>query len=293
MRNAEVTELETIAPEPPPLLDVANLRIDLPAADGLFQAVRGVRFTLQRQERLAIVGESGSGKSITMRALLGLIPHNARVTADHIRFEGEDILRASHRDLRRFRGRRIAMIVQDARQALTPVKTIGAQIAEMLRLHLKLSQRAARDRAVELLDEVRIRDASRVAGLYPHEVSGGMGQRAMIAMMLAGEPDLLIADEATSALDAIVQHHILELIDEQIAKRHMGLILISHDLDLVARHSDRVLVMYAGRAVETLEAHRLGQATHAYTRGLIACRPSLDHLGQDLPVLTRDPAWLS
>jgi peptide/nickel transport system ATP-binding protein len=278
---------------PVPLLDVASLSVRFALANGLREAVRGVSFSVGRRERLAIVGESGSGKSVTVRSLLGLTPPHATVTADHVRFDGQDILGLPPAGLRALRGRRIAMIVQDARQALTPVKTVGAQIAEMLRLHQHRSRRAARSRVLELLADVHIRDPRHVAGLYPHEVSGGMGQRVMIAMMLSGEPDLLIADEATSALDAIVQHRILELIDEQIDKRHMALILISHDLDLVARHADRVLVMYAGRVVETLDATRLADATHPYTRGLIACRPGLSHLGHDLPVLRRDPQWLS
>jgi peptide/nickel transport system ATP-binding protein len=289
MRRAVTSPAEAVLP----LLDVARLSVGFRLANGLHEAVRGVSFTVGRRDRLAIVGESGSGKSVTVRSLLGLLPAHAKVTADHVRFDGRDILGLPHARLRALRGRRIAMVVQDARQALTPVRTVGAQIAEMLRLHHGLPRRAARSRMLELLADVHIRDPRHVAGLYPHEVSGGMGQRVMIAMMLSGEPDLLIADEATSALDAIVQHRILALIDEQIDKRHMALILISHDLDLVARHADRVLVMYAGRVVETRDATRLGDARHPYTRGLIACRPGLSQLGHDLPVLRRDPAWLS
>lgn len=279
----------------PPLLEIDNLRIAFDTPQGRTEAVRGVSLRMGR-ERLAVVGESGSGKSITFRSLLGLLPASASVGANRMRLEGQDLLGLDARARRALRGRRIGMVVQDPRQGLDPLMTIGRQLAEMLRLHGKVPRQGVRQRVRvrELLAEVHIREPDRVAQLYPHQVSGGMAQRAMLAMMLSAEPDLLIADEATSALDAVVRHHMLALIDEQVRLRGMGLILISHDLDLVAGYADRVIVMYAGRVMEELPAGGMAlAATHPYTRGLMACRPSLDHLGQALPVLERDPAWLN
>lgn len=277
----------------PPLLEIDNLRIAFDTPQGRTEAVRGVSLRMGR-ERLAVVGESGSGKSITFRSLLGLLPASASVSADRMRLEGQDLLGLDARAQRALRGRRIGMVVQDPRQGLDPLMTIGRQLAEMLRLHGKVPRQGVRQRVRELLAEVHIREPDRVAQLYPHQVSGGMAQRAMLAMMLSAEPDLLIADEATSALDAVVRHHMLALIDEQVRLRGMGLILISHDLDLVAGYADRVIVMYAGRVMEELPAGGMAlAATHPYTRGLMACRPSLDHLGEALPVLERDPAWLN
>jgi len=276
-----------------PLLEIDNLRIAFDTPQGRTEAVRGVSLRMGR-ERLAVVGESGSGKSITFRSLLGLLPASASVSADRMRLEGQDLLGLDARAQRALRGRRIGMVVQDPRQGLDPLMTIGRQLAEMLRLHGKVPRQGVRQRVRDLLAEVHIREPERVADLYPHQVSGGMAQRAMLAMMLSAEPDLLIADEATSALDAVVRHHMLALIDEQVRLRGMGLILISHDLDLVARYADRVIVMYAGRVMEELSAGGMAlAATHPYTRGLMACRPSLDHLGEALPVLERDPAWLN
>lgn len=277
----------------PPLLEIDNLRIAFDTPQGRTEAVRGVSLRMGR-ERLAVVGESGSGKSITFRSLLGLLPASASVSAERMRLEGQDLLGLDARARRALRGRRIGMVVQDPRQGLDPLMTIGRQLAEMLRLHGKVPRQGVRQRVRDLLAEVHIREPDRVAQLYPHQVSGGMAQRAMLAMMLSAEPDLLIADEATSALDAVVRHHMLALIDEQVRLRGMGLILISHDLDLVAGYADRVIVMYAGRVMEELPAGGMAlAATHPYTRGLMACRPSLDHLGQALPVLERDPAWLN
>lgn len=274
-----------------PLLDIRNLHIGFSTPQGRTQAVRGVNLRMGR-ERIAVVGESGSGKSITFRALLGLLPASAEVSAERLHLQGDNLLALGPRAMRAVRGRRIGMVVQDPKQGLDPLMTIGRQLAEMLRLHGKAPRSGLQRRVHELLDEVHIRDPKRVAGLYPHEVSGGMAQRAMLAMMLSAEPDLLIADEATSALDAVVRHRILELIDEQVRLRGMGLVLISHDLDLVAGYADRVLVMYSGRVVEELQGGRMDAATHPYTRGLLACRPSLDHPGGELPVLQREAAWL-
>jgi len=274
------------------LVDIQNLTIAFPTAHGLSQAVRGVSLSLGA-EKLGIVGESGSGKSLTARALLRLLPPAARVTADRLRFDEIDILKASERDMRRIRGRRAGLILQDPKYALNPIMTAGQQIAEAWANHRRASRSEAREAAIDLLAQVQIRDPRRVAGLYPHEVSGGMGQRVMIAMMLAPDPELLIADEPTSALDATVQAEILRLMEDLVSRRGMGLILISHDLPLVSHFCDRVMVMYAGQVMETLQAGELAKATHPYTRGLLDCLPSLATPKTRLPVMTRDPAWMS
>lgn len=274
-----------------PLLEIQNLRVSFDTPQGRHEAVRGVNLTMGR-ERIAVVGESGSGKSISFRSLLGLLPASATVRADRLSLQGDDLLALSPRALRAIRGKRIGMVVQDPKQGLDPLMTIGKQLAEMLILCGKVPRTGLQQRVRELLAEVHIRDPKRVAELYPHEVSGGMAQRAMLAMMLSAEPDLLIADEATSALDAVVRHRILDLIDEQVRMRGMGLVLISHDLDLVAGYADRILVMYGGRVMEELQGGQMADARHAYTRGLLACRPSLDHPGRELPVLNREASWL-
>ena len=270
------------------MLTVDNLRVSFPTRTGRVDAVRGVSFALGR-EKLGIVGESGSGKSTIGRAVLGLLPPPTEVTADRLEFEGIDLLRASRARWRQLRGRRIGMILQDPKFSLNPVMRVGAQIEECLR---DLSGREARRRVRDLLTDVRIRDPDRVAHAYPHELSGGMGQRVMIAMMLAGEPDLLIADEPTSALDVTVQLQVLAILDDLVTQRGMGLIFFSHDMELVATFCDRVAIMYAGRLVEALPAAGLHAATHPYTRGLLGCLPRLDRPQERLPVLTRDPAWL-
>jgi peptide/nickel transport system ATP-binding protein len=253
--------------------------------------VRGVSFSLGR-ERLGIVGESGSGKSLTGRAVMGLLPAAAALSAKRLAFDGVDLLRAGTRTLRGLRGRRLSLVLQDPKYSLNPVMRIGEQIAEAIRMHQSIAPAAARRRALEMLEAVRIRDPERVARLYPHEVSGGMGQRIMIAMMLAPEPDLLIADEPTSALDVTVQMQVLAILDDLVAKRGMGLIFISHDLELVASFCDRVLVMYGGRVMEECRARDLGAATHPYTRGLLDSLPRVERPREELPTLSRDPAWL-
>jgi peptide/nickel transport system ATP-binding protein len=271
-------------------IEIEDLHIGFPEDGRLRPAVRGVDLTMGA-EKLAIVGESGSGKSLTARAVIGLTPRGAVVRAKKLLFDGIDITGASPRTLRAIRGRRAGLILQDPKFALNPVMTAGAQIAEPLRRHKRLSRRAARAAAIDLLAQVQIRDPAAVAGRYPHELSGGMGQRVMIAMMLAGDPELLIADEPTSALDATVQAEILRLIEDLVARRGMGLILISHDLPLVGHFCDRVLVMYGGRIVEQLAAGDLARSQHPYTRGLLACLPSLERPRHRLPVLVRDPSW--
>ena len=276
--------------EAPPLLVVDDLRITFDSPRGPIEAVRGVGFTLGR-EKLGIVGESGSGKSQTGRALLGLIARNGRVDAKRLAFDGIDLLRADERTMRTIRGGRISMIMQDPKFSLNPVITVGEQIVEAFRVHAKASRREARERALAMLEAVRIRDPRHVFGAYPHEVSGGMGQRIMIAMMMIPEPDLIIADEPTSALDVTVQLQVLAVLDDLVDRRGASLVFISHDLELVASFCDRVLVMYAGRVMETVRADALHAARHPYTRGLLRCLPRVDGDGADLPVLERDPAW--
>jgi len=273
------------------LVDIKNLRVSFKTRTGTFEAVRGISLSLGT-EKLGIVGESGSGKSLTARALMRLLPQSATITADRLSFDGMDIVKADERAMRRIRGKRVGFILQDPKYSLNPVMTIGRQVAEAWRTHKGGGRKEVRDAAVDLLDQVRIREPRRVYDLYPHEVSGGMGQRIMIAMMLAPDPSLLIADEPTSALDATVQAEILRLMEDLVSRRGMGLILISHDLPLVSHFCDRVAVMYTGRIVEELAAGSLSQAKHPYTRGLLNCLPSLAHPKSRLPVLSRDAAWL-
>jgi peptide/nickel transport system ATP-binding protein len=272
------------------LLDVTGLDVWFGQGRDRRQVVKDVTFAMAR-EKIGIVGESGSGKSVSMRAVLGLLPNGATATAQRLRFDGLDITQPTSAGRRGLLGRRASLVLQDPRHALNPVMTIGAQITEVYRLHKKLSRHEAWERMLAALETVRIRDPLRVSRLYPHETSGGMGQRAMIAMMLAPDPDLLIADEPTSALDATVEASVLETLNEQVSQRGMGLVLISHDLDLVASFCDRVLVMYQGRIVEELPASRLSEAQHPYTRGLIGCVPRLGEVRDSLPVLARDPSW--
>ena len=235
------------------LLSVKNLRVSFATETGVVQAVRGVSFTLGR-ERLGIVGESGSGKTMTGRAVLRLIRPPGRIVADEMTFDGQDLLHASDSQMRALRGRRIAMVMQDPKYSLNPVMTVGQQLTEGLRMRDRLGRAEAEARAIKALEAVQIRDPARVMKAWPHELSGGMGQRVMIAMMLIPEPDLLIADEPTSALDVTVQAEVLSILDGLVRDRGMGLIFISHDLRLVARFCDRVLVMYKGRVVEELAA---------------------------------------
>jgi peptide/nickel transport system ATP-binding protein len=273
------------------LVEIRDLYVDFPGPSGPVPAVRGVSLAMGK-EKLGIVGESGSGKSVTGRALMRLLPPAARVRAEALRFDGTDVLDAPERVMRNLRGARIGLILQDPKFSLNPVMRVGRQISEAWSAHRRGSAREARDAAFALLEQVLIRDPRRVFDAYPHELSGGMGQRVMIAMMLAPEPDLLIADEPTSALDATVQAEILRLIDRLVSERDMGLILISHDLPLVSRFCDRVAVMYAGRVLEEVPARDLHAARHPYTQGLLDCLPRLDTRRARLPVLARDPAWL-
>ncbi|MFC0201165.1 ABC transporter ATP-binding protein [Paracoccus rhizosphaerae] len=273
-----------------PLLSVRDLRVTFPTRQGEFQAVRGISFDLGR-ERLGVVGESGSGKSMTGRAILGLVRPPGRVEAERLDLGGKSILNLPDRQMRKIRGGRISMVMQDPKFSLNPVMPIGQQIIEAYRLHADVPRNRARQKALEMLEAVQIRDPERVMNAYPHEVSGGMGQRIMIAMMLAPDPQILIADEPTSALDVSVRTEVLNIMDGLVRDRGMGLIFISHDLNLVAQFCDRVLIMYAGRVVETLPARDLHQARHPYTRGLLDSLPRLDAPVDRLPVLQRQDSW--
>lgn len=273
------------------LLQVKNLNIIFKGAHEDHHAVRDVSFSVGR-EKLAIVGESGSGKSQTCRALLKLTPKIGRISADMMQFAGIDLLHASERQMRTIRGNRISMILQDPKFSLNPLMRIGDQISEAYRLHSKASKTEAKARALAMLESVHIREVEKVYALYPHEISGGMGQRVMIAMMLIPEPDLIIADEPTSALDVTVRQQVLSILDELLTRRNTGLLFITHDLNLVSRFCDRVLVMYAGRIVEEIAADRLHEAQHPYTQALLASQPRLHHPVEMLSVPTRDPAWL-
>jgi peptide/nickel transport system ATP-binding protein len=273
-------------------LIVDDLRIRFQTPQRVVEAVRGVSFTVGR-EKVGIVGESGSGKSMTGRAILRLSPPNAEVTAKQLRFQEIDLLRSSERQMLKVRGRRISMIMQDPKFALDPVMRVGEQIAEAIPAERRGSRAENCDRVLDMLESVQIRDPKRVFNLYPHEVSGGMGQRIMIAMMLMPEPSLLIADEPTSALDVTVRMRVLAILDALASERHLGLIFISHDLNLVASFCDRVLIMYAGRIVEECVASDLADAQHPYTRGLLASLPKVGDTRGKLPVLRRDPAWLT
>jgi peptide/nickel transport system ATP-binding protein len=277
------------------MLEIENLRVAFHTDTGTVDAVRGLSLSVARGERVGIVGESGSGKSMTGRAVLGLIRPPGEVRAARLAFDGTDLLTLPERRMRRLRGRRLAMILQDPKYSLNPVMRVGRQIVEAFRTaEPALSRRAARDRAMAALASVQIpdHDLARVYDAWPHELSGGMGQRAMIAMMVALGPDLLIADEPTSALDVTVQMQVLAILDDLVRASGMGLMFISHDLPLVASFCDRVVVMYAGRVMEQCAAADLHAARHPYTRGLLAALPSVHGSHADLPVLARDPAWL-
>jgi peptide/nickel transport system ATP-binding protein len=274
------------------LLTVRNPSVAYPERSGVTHALRNASFTLGR-ERLGIVGESGSGKTTAGRAILGLIAKPGIVTADELSFAGEPLLNRSEKEWCELRGRRMSMIMQDPKYSLNPVQRIGKQISETCRLHLGSTRKDAEQRSLAMLEAVRIRDPDLVYNQYPHQLSGGMGQRAMIAMMLVAEPDLLIADEPTSALDVTVQNDVLRILDDLVAERGMGLIFISHNLTIVSSFCDRVLIMYGGKIMEQCAARDLKKARHPYTRALIAAAPSLDEPRAELATVVRDPAWLA
>jgi peptide/nickel transport system ATP-binding protein len=263
------------------VLRVRDLCVSFNSPDGMVPALDGVSFEIAAGETLAIVGESGSGKTVTALALMRLLEPSTRVGASEIMFDGIDLLRTSEAQMRDIRGNRIAMIFQDPMSAMNPSMTVGAQIAEPLVRHRNLAGIRALSRAEELCTEVQIQDAHRRLSQYPHQFSGGMRQRAMIAMALGCRPKLIIADEPTTALDVTVQAQVLRLLKELAGKSGSSLILITHDLGLVARHADRVCIMYAGRVVETGSVRQLFKSpAHPYTRGLLASIPRLD---RDVP----------
>ncbi len=263
-----------------PLLDVRNLETQFKTQDGVVKAVNNVSFYVNRGETLGIVGESGSGKSVTSLSVMRLIPNPpGRITGGEVMFDGQDLLKLSEESMRELRGNRIAMIFQDPMTSLNPVLTIGQQIIESLVLHLKLSPAEARARTIELLQMVGIPGAEKRVDEYPHQFSGGMRQRVMIAMALACNPELLIADEPTTALDVTIQAQILELIEKLQAELGMAVIIITHDLGVVAGMSDRVMVMYAGRVVEEGSTRDIFHNPRMpYTIGLLKSIPRLDNV---------------
>jgi oligopeptide/dipeptide ABC transporter ATP-binding protein len=269
------------------LLSVEGLRVAIDGEGRTIHAVDGIDFEIGRRVSVGLVGESGCGKSLTALALLGLLPKPAvRIDAGRIVFDGVDLAALRERELRSYRGKRIAMIFQEPMTSLNPVYSNGEQIAEALRLHEGLSRREAAERSVELLDRVRIADPSRRAKEYPHQLSGGMRQRVMIAIAISCSPQLLIADEPTTALDVTVQAEILELLESLRASMGMSLLHISHDLAVLARSSQQIMVMYAGKIVESAPADRLFETpAHPYTLGLLACRPELGVKRLRLPVI--------
>ncbi|MDP8962171.1 MAG: ABC transporter ATP-binding protein, partial [Actinomycetota bacterium] len=270
------------------LLEVSNLHVEFRTPDGILNAVNGLSYTLHEGETLAILGESGSGKSVSAQAIMGIIDSPPGfVTGGQARYRGVDLLGLPERELRQLRGRHIAMIFQDALTALNPVFTVGFQIAEMFRIHRGLSKAEARRNALELMDRVRIPSAKDRLDDYPHQFSGGMRQRVMIAMALALDPDVVIADEPTTALDVTVQAQIMQLLADLQAESGMGLLLITHDLGVVAEVADRVCVMYAGRIMERAPIRALyGNPAHPYTLGLMRSIPRADQKGRRLDPIT-------
>jgi oligopeptide transport system ATP-binding protein len=266
------------------LLEVRDLCVEFRTRDGVARAVNGVSYAVDAGETLAVLGESGSGKSVTAQAVMGILDTPpGRITGGEILFQGRDLLRTKEEERRRIRGAGMAMIFQDALSALNPVLPVGDQLGEMFVVHRGMSKKAARARAVELMDRVRIPGAAQRVRDYPHQFSGGMRQRIMIAMALALEPALVIADEPTTALDVTVQAQVMDLLAELQREYRMGLILITHDLGVVADVADRIAVMYAGRIVESAPVHDIYRcAAHPYTRGLLDSIPRLDHKGREL-----------
>lgn len=274
----DAAHLDPIDPDPStaPLLEVRNLAVRFPTEDGILTAVDDVSFVVERNEVVGIVGESGSGKTVTSMAILGLLPGSARAQGE-VWFRGEQILHSSEGQLRRLRGDRIAMVFQDALAAFNPVYPVGMQIGEAIRAHRDVDKSAARERTLELLDLVGIANPARQIDQYPHEYSGGMRQRAMIAMAIANDPDLLIADEPTTALDVTIQAQVLDVLERVQARTKSAILLITHDLGVVAGMADRVMVMYAGAQSEIGTVDEIFyEARHPYTLGLLASLPRVD-----------------
>ncbi|MGW9376641.1 ABC transporter ATP-binding protein [Streptomyces albidoflavus] len=266
------------------LLDVRDLQVEFHTREGVAKAVNGVSYSVDAGETLAVLGESGSGKSVTAQAIMGILDTPpGHITGGQIIFEGRDLLTLKEDRRRKVRGAEMAMIFQDALSSLNPVLTVGEQLGEMFTVHRGMSRKDAKARAVELMDRVRIPAAPERVDQYPHQFSGGMRQRIMIAMAMALEPKLIIADEPTTALDVTVQAQVMELLAELQREYNMGLILITHDLGVVADVADKIAVMYAGRIVETAPVHDIYRApAHPYTRGLLDSIPRLDQKGREL-----------
>ena len=282
-----------------PLLQVRDLQVEFRTRDGVAKAVNGVNYSVRAGETLAILGESGSGKSVSSQAVMGILDSPPGfVTGGEILFKGRDLLKLGNEERRKIRGAQMAMVFQDALSSLNPVLTVGYQLGEMYRTHKGTSKKDAKLKAVELMEKVGIPGAKERVNQYPHQFSGGMRQRVMIAMALALEPDLIIADEPTTALDVTVQAQVMELLADLQREYNMGLILITHDLGVVADVADKIAVMYAGRIVETAPVHELySRPAHPYTKGLLQSIPRLDQKGQELyaikglpPNLLRIPA---
>ncbi|WP_319053305.1 ABC transporter ATP-binding protein [Streptomyces europaeiscabiei] len=266
------------------LLEVRDLHVEFRTRDGVAKAVNGVDYGVDEGQTLAVLGESGSGKSVTAQAIMGILDMPpGRITGGEILFKGQDLLKLKEEERRKVRGAEMAMIFQDALSSLNPVLSVGDQLGEMFVVHRGMSKKDARARAVELMDRVRIPGARERVRDYPHQFSGGMRQRIMIAMALALEPALIIADEPTTALDVTVQAQVMDLLAELQRELRMGLVLITHDLGVVADVADRIAVMYAGRIVESAPVHDIYEApAHPYTRGLLDSIPRLDQKGQEL-----------
>jgi oligopeptide/dipeptide ABC transporter ATP-binding protein len=302
-----ITEIDETGAPPPgatdaPLLDVDSLEVEFRTREGVAKAVDGVSFQVREGETLAILGESGCGKSVTAQAIMGILDTPPGfVTGGSVRFRGTDLLAIPEDERRKYRGAKIAMIFQDALSALNPVHSVGRQLGEMFVEHRGMSRKDAKVKAIELMDMVRIPAATQRVNDYPHQFSGGMRQRIMIAMALSLDPEVVIADEPTTALDVTVQAQIMELLAEQQAERQMGLILITHDLGVVADVADSITVMYAGRVAEQAPiADLYAKPLHPYTLGLLESIPRVDLKGEELyaikglpPNLTRIPPGCS
>ncbi|WP_328861647.1 ABC transporter ATP-binding protein [Streptomyces sp. NBC_00306] len=267
-----------------PLLEVRDLHVEFHTRDGVARAVNGVAFTVAEGETLAVLGESGSGKSVTAQAVMGILDvPPGKITGGEILFRGQDLLTLKEDERRKIRGAGMAMIFQDALSSLNPVLSVGDQLGEMFVVHRGMKRKEARAKAVELMERVGIPGAKERVGQYPHQFSGGMRQRIMIAMALALEPALIIADEPTTALDVTVQAQVMDLLATLQSELAMGLVLITHDLGVVADVADRIAVMYAGRIVETAPVHDIYKApAHPYTKGLLESIPRLDQKGREL-----------
>jgi oligopeptide transport system ATP-binding protein len=296
LSNVTVTDPQYSAAGRPAgrLLEVEDLHVEFRTRDGVAKVINGVNYYVDAGETLAVLGESGSGKSVTAQTVMGILDTPPGfVTGGQVRFHGDDMLKMDAEERRKIRGQGIAMVFQDALSALNPVFTVGFQIGEQFRIRQGMSRRDAKRRSIEMLDQVKIPHARQRINDYPHQFSGGMRQRVMIAMSLALDPEVLIADEPTTALDVTVQAQIMDLLAEQQRERHMGMILITHDLGVVADVSDRIAVMYAGRIVEEANVYDLyAQPAHPYTVGLLESIPRIDEKGQQLRTIKGLPPSL-